>query len=73
MRGGCHGNYKVEAETLQSRRGRGADPVAGRGRGLCRAGSGEEGCLWSEEGALSSERLGHMSPGEARASLKVFA
>lgn len=47
MRGGCHGNYKVEAETLQSRRGRGADPVAGRGGGCAElgVGSGEEGCL----------------------------
>lgn len=34
MKGGCHGNYKVEAETLQSRRGRGPALVAGRGAGV---------------------------------------
>lgn len=38
MRGGCHGNYKIEAETLQSRRGRGTDLVAARGRAPVQAG-----------------------------------
>lgn len=79
MRGGCHGNYKVEAETLQSRRGRGTDLVAGRGRGPVQAGGWylvRKVACGLRRGPyllLGSEHLGHMSPGETRASLQVFA